>query len=555
MLHDEYVTYREVICKKQHKEERKNMKKSNLLAAFCGVSLLTMGALGAQAKTLVYCSEGSPEGWNPSLYTAGTTFDATSRQIFNKLVEFERGETKIVPGLAESWEVSEDGLVYTFNLRKGVKFHTTKDFTPTRDFNADDVVFSFMRQLDKEHPFHKISGGSYEYFESMSMPDIIKSIEKVDDYTVKFVLNKPEAPMMANLAMDFASIFSAEYADNLVAAGIPEAIDQNPVGTGPFQLVAYQKDAVIRYKANPDYWAGKAAIDNLVFAITPDASVRYQKLKAGECHVMPYPNPADLKAMAEDKDINLMEKEGLNVGYLAYNSQMAPFDNPVVRKALNKAINKQAILDAVFQGAGKIAKNPIPPTIWSYNDAVQDDSYDPEAAKTMLADAGITSIDTKIWAMPVQRPYNPNARRMAEIIQADWAKVGVNAEIVSYEWGEYLKRSKDMDRDGAVLLGWTGDNGDPDNFLAVLLGCDGVGSANRAQWCHQPFEDLIQKAKVVSDPAERTKLYEEAQVVFKEQAPWATIAHSVVYEPIRTEVQNYKIDPFGGHIFYGVDLK
>ena len=526
-----------------------------LLGAFCGASLMLMGAAGVQAKTLVFCSEGSPEGFNPAFYTAGTTFDASSRAIYNRLVEFERGTTKIGPALAEKWEVSADGLEYTFHLRKGVKFQTTKEFTPTRDFNADDVVFSFKRQLDKDHPYHKVSGGAYEYFNGMSMPDLLKDIVKVDDYTVKFVLNRPEAPMIANLGMDFASIFSAEYADKMMAAGSPEVIDQMPVGTGPFQLVAYQKDAVIRYKAHPDYWAGKALIDNLVFAITPDASVRYQKLKAGECHVMPYPNPADLEAMSKDPEITLLQQEGLNVGYLAYNTLMAPFDNPKVRKALNKAINKEAILDAVFQGAGKIAKNPIPPTIWSYNDAVEDDTYEPAAAQKMLEEEGVTGLKMNIWAMPVQRPYNPNARRMAELIQADFAKVGVEAEIVSYEWGEYLKRSKEKDRDGAVLLGWTGDNGDPDNFLAVLLGCDAVGGANRAMWCYQPFEDLIQKAKIVSDPAERTKLYEQAQVVFKEQAPWATIAHSIVFKPVRKEVVDFKIDPFGGHIFYGVDLK
>jgi dipeptide transport system substrate-binding protein len=157
--------------------------------------------------------------------------------------------------------------------------------------------------------------------------------------------------------------------------------------------------------------------------------------------------------------------------------------------------------------------------------------------------------------MPVQRPYNPNARRMAELIQADWAKVGVEADIVTYEWGEYLERSKDKNRDGAVLLGWTGDNGDPDNFLAVLLGCDGVGGSNRAQWCHKPFEDLIQQAKVVSDNDKRAELYKQAQIVFKEQAPWATIAHSVVFKPVRKEVKNFKIDPFGGHVFYGVDIE
>ncbi|WP_319633512.1 ABC transporter substrate-binding protein [Pelagibius marinus] len=520
-----------------------------------GLIMAASVTAAAEAKTLVFCSEGSPEGFNPSLYTAGTTFDASSRQVFNKLVEFTTGTTNIEPALAETWDVTDDGLEYTFHLRKGVKWQTTENFTPSRDFNADDVVFSFARQWDKNHPYHGVSGGAYEYFNGMSMPDLIKDIVKVDDYTVKFVLNRPEAPMIANLAMDFASILSAEYADKMMEAGTPEKVDLEPVGTGPFQLVAYQKDAVIRYKAHPAYWRGKADIDNLIFAITPDASVRYQKLKAGECHVMPYPNPADIEAMKADPDINLLQQEGLNVGYLAYNALKPPFDNPAVRKALNLAINKQAIIDGVFQGAGKIAKNPIPPTIWSYNEATVDDAYNPDTAKALLEEAGVTNLKTAIWAMPVQRPYNPNARRMAELIQADWAAIGVEAEIVSYEWGEYLERSKSKDRDGAVLLGWTGDNGDPDNFLAVLLGCDGVGGSNRAQWCYKPFEDLIQKAKVVSDNDKRAELYKQAQTVFKEQAPWATIAHSVVFKPIRKEVKNFKIDPFGGHVFYGVDIE
>ncbi|MEZ5780015.1 MAG: ABC transporter substrate-binding protein [Paracoccaceae bacterium] len=519
-----------------------------------GLVLAALMGGAASAKTLVYCSEGSPEGFDPALYTSGTTFDASEHPIYDKLVLFETGTTNTVPGLAESWEVSDDGLEYTFKLRQGVKFHSSDTFTPTRDFNADDVIFSFMRQKDPENPYNQVSGGTWEYFNGMSMPDLIKEIVRVDDYTVKFVLNRPEAPMVSNLAMGFASIMSKEYADAMLEAGTPEMLNQAPIGTGPFQFVAYQKDAVIRYKANPDYWQGASPIDDLVFAITPDASVRYQKLKAGECHVMPYPNPADIEAMKADPDVNMLEQEGLNVGYLAYNTKVAPFDNTNVRKALNMAIDKQAIIDVVFQGSGKIAKNPIPPTMWSYNDAIVDDPYDPEAAKAALEAEGVTDLNMKIWAMPVQRPYNPNARRMAELMQADFAKVGVNVEIVSYEWGEYLERSKAEDRDGAVLLGWTGDNGDPDNFLAVLLGCDGVGGSNRAQWCNEEFDGLIQKAKVTSNIEERTKLYEEAQVVFKREAPWATIAHSVVFMPLRPEVTGYKVHPLGGHIFYGVDI-
>lgn len=529
------------------------MKRSSTVLALAASAMLL--ASPAMAKTLVYCSEGSPEGFDPAPFTAGTTFDASSKPLYNRLVEFKKGTSEVIPGLAESWSVSDDGLTYTFNLRKGVKFHSTDYFTPTRDFNADDVIFTFARQHQKDHAWHQYTAGiAWEYFDGMSMPDLIKSIEKVDDHTVRFNLNRPEAPMVANLAMDFGSVLSAEYAAKLEAAGQKEMLNQQPIGTGPFKFVAYQKDAVIRYAAHEGYWAGKQAIDNLVFAITTDASVRQQKLIAGECHVAPYPVPADLAALKANASLQVMEQEGLNVGYLAYNTQIAPFDNPVVRKALNMAINKQAILEAVFQGAGKVAKNPIPPTMWSYNEAIQDDPYDPAAAQKMLADAGVTGLTMKIWAMPVQRPYNPNARRMAELIQADFAKVGVTAEIVSYEWGEYLKLSKDPKRDGALLLGWTGDNGDPDNFLAVLLGCDGVGGSNRAHWCHKPFEDLIQKAKTVSDRAERTRLYEEAQVIFKQQAPWATIAHSIVFMPMSKKVSGYVMDPLGGHWFDGVDI-
>ena len=174
--------------------------------------------------------------------------------------------------------------------------------------------------------------------------------------------------------------------------------------------------------------------------------------------------------------------------------------------------------------------------------------------KKLWRDAGVSDLKMKIWAMPVQRPYNPNARRMAELIQADFSEVGVDAEIVSYEWGEYLNLSKDVDRDGAVLLGWTGDNGDPDNFLAVLLGCDAVGGANRAQWCNKDFDSAVQEAKSLTDQSQRTELYKKAQTIFKEQAPWATIAHSTVYMPMSNKVTNYVMDPLGGHWFDGVDF-
>src|SRR5690606_33930475 len=420
---------------------------------------------------------------------------------------------------------------------------------------ADDVIFSFERQSNKDNPWYEYSPGvSYQYFDSMEFPTLIKEIQRIDDHTVKFVLSRPEAPFLADLAMDFASIISKEYADRLEAENRMADLNQVPLGTGPFSFVAYQKDAVIRFKANPDYWDGKRPIDDLVFAITTDPAVRAQKLKAGECHIMSYPAPADIEGLKADSNLKVDEQPGLNVAYLAYNTLLAPFDKPEVRKALNQAINKQAIVDAVFQGSGEIAKNPIPPTMWGYNDKVEDDKYDPEAAKQALEAAGVKDLKMKVWAMPVSRPYMPNARRVAELLQSDFAKVGVDVEIVSMEWGEYLKKSSDKDRDGAVILGWTGDNGDPDNFLGVLLGCAGVGNNNRAQWCYEPFEELIQKAKITTDQAERVKLYEEAQVIFKEQAPWATLDHSTVYMPMSKKVTGYKMDPVGLHRFDSTDI-
>jgi len=531
-----------------------SLGKTGMLKFGIGLVALTIAA-SVQAKTLVYCSEASPEGFNPQLFTTGTTYDASSVPIYNRLVEFKLGTTEVIPGLAEKWEVSPDGKTYTFHLRHGVKWQSNKDFKPTRDFNADDVVFSFERQKDKANPYNKVSGGSYEYFDGMGMGDLISKIVKVDDYTVQFQLTKPSAPFLADLAMDFASILSGEYADNMLKAGTPEKIDLNPIGTGPFELVQYQKDSRILYKAFDGFWGTKPKIDRLVFSITPDASIRYAKLQKNECQVMAFPNPADLAAMKQDKSIYLMQEPGLNVGYLAFNTEKKPLDNVKVRQALTMAVNKKAIIDAVYQGAGQAAKNLIPPTMWSYNKDVADYPYDPAKAKELLKEAGLPNgFTTDIWAMPVQRPYNPNARRMAEMIQADWAKIGVKANIVTYEWGEYLKRAKNGEHQ-TVMMGWTGDNGDPDNFFATLFSCQAAkDGSNYSRWCDTSFDKLIGTASEESDHAKRVALYEQAQVVMHDQAPALIVAHSTVYEPVRKEVKGYVVDPLGKHNFANVSL-
>ncbi|WP_374339340.1 ABC transporter substrate-binding protein [Leeia sp.] len=528
------------------------------------VVALALSAMGAQAaKTLVYCSEGSPEGFDSARYTAGTTFDASSHTVGNRLVEFERGTTKVVPALATSWEMSADGLTYTFKLRPGVKFHTTEYFKPTRDFNADDVVLTFERQLKKDHPYNKAVSPApeYPYFGDMGLDTTIKSVEKVDPLTVRFVLNKPSATFLADIALPpTGTVISAEYVNKLLAEGKANELNNAPIGTGAFVFKRYEKDAQIRFAANPTYWGGKQAIDNLIFAITKDSAVRAQKLKANECQVAFAPKPQELSSLKGDPNIKMTNQAGLNVGYLAYNVRHKPFDNRDVRLALSMAINKQAILDAVYKSGdisiGNAAVNPIPPTMWSYNKGTKDYGYDTAKAKDMLAKAGFPNgFETTLWAMPVVRPYNPDAKKMAELIQADWEKIGVKAKIVTYEWGEYLKRTKAGEHD-TMLLGWTGDNGDPDNFLYVLLSCDAVaGGNNRAGWCQNEFSDLVGRAKLTSNVKERTKYYMQAQDVFKREAPWQTIAHSVVYVPMRKNVQGFVQSPLGDMIFKGVSLK
>ena len=409
---------------------------SNLLKSltYCATTFLFISGCQYQKQSdvkenvLVYCSEGSPQTFNPQFSTSGTTFDATSRTIYNRLVEFKPGSTFIQPALAQSWQISDDGKTYTFDLRRDVKFHTTDYFTPGRDFNADDVIFSFSRQWDKSHPFHKVSNLKYQYFESMDMGGLIREIEKLSEYKIRFHLTRAESPFLATMAMDFASILSEEYAGELAAKGTPQKLDHFPVGTGPFKLSRYQPDAFIRYKSHPEYWQGEERLKNLVFAITPDPSLRFARLIAGECDVMSNPLPVHINVSDKFQYTKVLSNPGLNIAFLSMNVLKAPFNHPDVRLALNYAINKDSIINAVYQGTATKAKNPIPPNLWSYDKDTSDYKYDPEKAKKLLRKAGFTDgFEMTIWTMSAQRAYNPNAKKMAELIQQNLKEVGIKS--------------------------------------------------------------------------------------------------------------------------------
>ena len=530
------------------------MRNPLVLSVLLSAGVLAGSPLANAANSLVFCSEGSPAGFDTAQYTTATDNDA-AEPIYNRLAEFEKGGTAAGPALATRWDISEDGLTYTFHLRDGVKFHTTKWFTPTRNFNADDVLFTFNRMLNPEHPFRKAYPTEFPYFTGMSLDKNIASVEKTDPMTVVMKLNSVDAAFIQNLAMSFAAILSAEYADQLLKSGKPSDINQKPVGTGPYVFQRYQKDSNIRYAANKDYWApSQVKLDNLIFSISVDASARMQKLRKNECQVSLNPRPADVAGLKADPKLQVIEKPGFNLGYIAYNVQHKPFDQLQVRQALDMAVNKDEILKAVYQGAGQKAVNAMPPTQWSYDETITDAPYNPEKAKELLKAAGVKDgTEITLWAMPVQRPYNPNAKLMAEMLQNDWSKIGLKVKITSYEWGEYIKRSKGGENQ-AMIIGWSGDNGDPDNWLNVLFGCDSLSGNNFSKWCDKKFDGLVKEAKRTTDQGKRTELYKQAQHVLKDAVPMTPIAHSTVYQPMRANVQDFKISPFGLNSFYGVSV-
>ena len=518
--------------------------------------LLALGSGTALAQNLVVCTEASPEGFDIVQYTAAVTNDATSETVFNRLVGFRPGTTELEPSLAQSWEVSPDGLTYTFHLRPNVKFHTTDYFKPTRDFNADDVLWTFQRPLDPKHPWHESANRGYAYFDAMGMRELIKSVEKVDEMTVRFTLTHPEAPFLADMAMGFASIYSAEYGDQLLAAGKQGQLNNLPIGTGPFVFSRYAKDAQVRYRANPDYFGGKPKIDNLIFAITLDGNVRIQKIRHNECQIALYPKPTDIAALQQDKDLAVDSIDALMTTYVALNTRHKPLDDVRVRQAINLAIDKKALNDAVF-GANTAtpATNPYPSTLLGFNKDIQDWPHDPERARALLKEAGAQNSKLTIFIRSGAGPTMPNPALAAQMMQADLAKVGIELKIQNMEWGEVLKRSKAGEHD-LVILGWAGDNGDPDNFVTPNLSCSAAkGGENQAFWCDKDFEALIQEARQTNEPTKRAELYRKATSIFHEQSPWIPLAHPKLFNVRRNNVSGYTINPMTNNNFADVHIQ
>ncbi len=528
--------------------------------------LLLLNLIGgsAAASTLIYCPASAPLSLNPQLAIDQASFDATHGTIYEGLVRLEQGTSRIVPALAESWEITENGRVFTFQLRREVQFQRTDAFRPGRPFNASDVLFSFERQWRPDHPYHTVSGGTYHYFDGMGWPRRVLALDRLDPYTVQFTLNQPDAGFLALLAMPFAAILSAEYAAWLRLSGALIQLDLQPVGTGPFRLTRHEPGQRLVYAAHEGYWGERPSLDGLVIAPEPDLNQRIARLTRAECHLLAPLSRAERAAFGNPRGIQMLRQTGFDIGYLAFNTRRPPLDDVRVRQALALAVDRQAILQVGYGADGRLAENPLPPTSWAYDDTVEPMPYDPERARDLLAEAGVetSGVETsgveelrlRLWVPPVERDYLPDAAAVARLIRADWALLGIDVELVTPDWETFLAGSRVGEHD-VILLGWVGDSGDPDNFLSPLLSCAAVNGGNRARWCQPTFEELLHQARLTAEPEARRALYQQVQALFREQLPWLPLAHSLRHQPLRGAVRGFSMGVLGASQFPSVELR
>ena len=523
----------------------------SLLSLFLLTACNEEGKLSLSERSVIYCAEGSPETFNPQLVTSSTTIDATSNQLYDRLITYQGNKNTLSPALAKSWHVTRDGKKVTFYLRKNVVFHHTDYFTPSRFLNADDVIFSFNRALDVEHPYHLVSGGHYPFFQNIGLSKVIDKIEKINDYTIRFHLSHANNSFLANLATDFAIILSAEYAEQLTKQKAKSDIDTHPIGTGPFKLKEYRVGSLIRFYRHEQYWREPAQIAQLVFDITPSNTGRLTKLLAKECDVAAYPIAHE--KITQHNDLRLEAVTALNVSYLGFNVNKAPFDNKLVRQAVNYAINKKTLLEAVYQGKAEMANSILPKTSWAFDQSIPKQEFNPVLAKRLLTFAGYSKgFSMDLWVMPIKAPYNPNAITMAKLIQSDLKRINIKVNIISNESNTFLQRLKHGEHQ-SFLLGWSAEHPDPNNFFTPMLSCSATQTGtNNTFWCNQKYDAIIKKALQTTNINQRKKYYAQAMAILTQEVPLIPIAHSKRYQARGNNVIGNILAPFGGINFYPV---
>jgi peptide/nickel transport system substrate-binding protein len=527
----------------------KKMKKSlvTLFALMLALSLALAGCSSSKSgkggdgkvdpnNVMIYGRGGDSVALDPAVVTDGESFIVTE-QIYEPLVNYAKDSMEIVPGLAKKWDISKDGLTYTFELREGVKFHDGEKF------NADAVVKNFDRWAQSK------DGEKFAYYGSMfggfegDPGHVIKEVKADGDYKVVFTLSKPQAPFLKNIAMSPFAIASPKSFDG-------DKLSKNPVGTGPFKFKSWKQNDTIVLEKNNDYWdKDLPKLDGVTFKVIKDNSARLNALTKGEIDLMDGLNPSDMKTVSGNSKLQLFERPSMNVGYLGFNVEKAPFDKKEVRQAISHLIDKQAIIDNFYEGTAEPAKNPMPPSIAGYNDDIQDYEYDEAKAKELLKSVGLEKGFTMdLWAMPVSRPYMPNGQKVAEAIQAKLAKVNIKANIVTFEWGTYLEKVQKGEAP-MFMLGWTGDNGDADNFLYTLLDKDTIDSNNYSRYKNEDVHKLLLEAQTTADEDKRAELYKQAQVIIHEDAPWVPLVHSKPQLAGASKIKGFVPHPTGSQSF------
>lgn len=500
----------------------------------------------------VYCVNGQVSTFNPQKASSGLIVDTLAAQLYDRLLDVDPYTYRLVPELAESWEVLDNGATYRFRLRSNVAFQKTPWFTPGRAFNADDVVFSFQRIFDRHHPWHNVNGSNFPYFDSLQFADAVESVRKLDSRTVEFRLKKPDASFLWHLATHYASVMSAEYANQLAKRDRQELLDRQPVGTGPFQLAEYRTGQFIRLQRHAHFWRGQPLMPQVVVDLGSGGTGRLSKLLTGECDVLAWPAASQLTILRDDPRLRLTLRPGMNIAYLAFNTDKAPLNNPAVRHALALAINNQRLMQSIYYGTAETAASILPRASWAYDSEAKITEYNPAKAKQQLAALGLENMTLQLWVPTSSQAWNPSPLKTAELIQADMAQVGVKVMIVPVEGRFQEARLMDMNHD-LTLAGWSTDSNDPDSFFRPLLSCAAIESqTNFAHWCHREFDTILQKALTSQQLASRIEAYDEAQSILARDLPVLPLASSLRLQAYRYDIKGLVLSPFGNASFAGV---
>jgi peptide/nickel transport system substrate-binding protein len=514
--------------------------------------------------TFVFGSQGEPVCLDPALMSDGVTGRVTS-QIFEGLVKYDKGTTVVIPGLAERWEASADGLTWTFYLRKGVKFH---DGT---DFDATAVVKNWDYWANPENPLHDAeikAGKSFLHFPlefgGFGKDSAVTSVVAVDASTVRFTLKAVKGPFLQNLAI-FAYGFWSPTA--LTKAGLDSC--KTAVGTGPFTFVDWKPNETVTLAKFAGYWdaPNAAKVDRVVIRNIKDNSQRLAALKAGEIDAMEGLNPEDVPVVKADANLQLLLRPANTIAFLEFNYNVKEFQILKVRQAIAQAINKQAIVDNLYGGTGLVAKEIQPPAMWGYNKDLKDWAYDPAAAKQALADAGfpqglknITWVDGKtepliFWYMPVSRPYYPNPKEVGEAIAADLAKVGITVQLQTVDWAVFLDQRK-KGQMALFELGGTGNNGDPDDFLcsALCLDANDKPQATEGFVNDKELSDMLKKAAAMVNQADRAVIYQKAEQIIHDRVIRPPIANNQPPLALSKKVSGYYPSPTSIEFFNTVSV-